>query len=194
VTLRLKLVTAPAAEPLSVSQLKTHLRIDHNDEDDDLEDLIIEARQKLESDMRRAFITQTWRMSLDGWPTLDEILLPRPPLQSVTSIVYKDSEGTPTTWSSSAYIVDTDSEPGRIVLAYGETWPSLTLYPANPIQVTFVPGYGDGADDVPGNVKRALKLLCGHWYENREGTVSGTIARDIPMAVESLIWMDRNFP
>lgn len=193
-TLRLKLVTAPAAEPLSVSQLKTHLRIDHNDEDDDLTALIVEAREKLESDMRRAFITQTWRMSLDGWPTLDEILLPRPPLQSVTSVVYKDSEGNSTTWSSSAYIVDTDSEPGRIVLAYGETWPSLTLYPANPIQITFVAGYGDAADDVPGNVKRALKLLCGHWYENREGTVSGTIVRDIPMAVESLIWMDRNFP
>ncbi|RTR01943.1 head-tail connector protein [Halomonas nitroreducens] len=33
----------------------------------------------------------------------------------------------------------------------------------------------------------AMLLLVGHWYENRESVVLGTIASDLPMAVDALI-------
>ena len=90
------------------------------------------------------------------------------------------------------YIVDISSEPGRVVLAYGKSWPSTTLQPANGICIEFDAGYGDAAADVPAAVKQAMLLLIGHLYENREAvTDKSTVV--LPMAVESLLWKNRVF-
>jgi uncharacterized phiE125 gp8 family phage protein len=189
----IKQTAAPAVEPVTVAEAKAHMRVDISDDDDYITALIVAAREYIEGATRRALITQTWRYSLDGWPDGDEIVLPKPPLQSVTSIVYKDEDGTANTWSSSGYIVDTDSDPGRVVLAYGESWPSVTLYPAAPIQITYKAGYGDAAANVPGHLRHAIKFLVAHWYENREPVTVGQVARDVPLAVDSLIWLYRAF-
>lgn len=191
--MRLKLATPPASEPVSLAEAKEQLRIDHSDEDGFITGLIEAARLYFEEAARRAFITQTWRLSLDEWPDdSDEIELPRPPLQSVTSVVYTDEDGNATTWSTDDYIVDTDSEPGRIVLASNKNWPGVTLYPANPIQITFVAGYGNDSTDVPATYRQGIKLLIGHWYENREATVEATVKK-IPLAADSLIWLNRAY-
>lgn len=181
----------PVTEPVSLIEAKTHCRVDIDEDDTHFTNVLIPAaRRYVESVSRRSFITQTWRLSLDDWPHGDEIQLPRPPLVSVSSVVYKDQDGNSTTWASSNYIVDTDSEPGRVKLTYNNTWPSETLYPALPVQITYVAGYGD-ADDVPEEYKQAILLLIGHWYENREAI--GTVGQPIALAVESLIWVDRVF-
>lgn len=184
----LKRTVDPASEPVSLDEAKLHLRVDGDDEDDFIAGLLVAAREYFEETTRRALISQTWRLSLDEWP--DEIELPKPPLVSVTSITYKDDVGAQTTLSSSVYLVDTESEPGRIVLASGQSWPAGTLYPVNPIQVTYVAGYG-AATAVPERMKQAIKLLLGHWYENREATVAGTIMKEIPLGIDSLIWLNR---
>lgn len=187
-----KLVTGPAKEPLATDQLRHHLRVDIRDDDTYLDNLVIAARRYFEGTTKRALITQTWRANLEAWPDENEISLPRPPLQSVTSLVYKDAAGDPTTWDASNYIVDTDSEPGRIVLASDASWPSLTLYPVNPITVTFVAGFGDDSSDIPEQMKLCLQMLVGHWYENREPISFGT-PKMIPFTIESLIWLNRFF-
>lgn len=189
----LKQTVAPAAEPVSLAEAKAHLRVDIDDDDDYISGLISAARQYVETATRRAFISQTWRLSLDRWPAGDAIELRKPPLASVSSIVYRDSDGASTTWGTSNYIVDTDSEPGRIVLADGASWPSVTLYPVNPIQVTYVAGYGAAGSSVPQYLRHAVLLLVAHWYENREAILVGTIARDLPLAVESLIYLNRAY-
>lgn len=187
-----KLVTAPATEPVTIAEQKLHSRVDITDDDDLIAAQIAAARRWLEGVKRRAFITQTWRLNLDAWPVGNEIALPNPPLQSVSSIKYYDESNNETTWNNSNYLVDTDSEPGRVVLAYNKTWPTeATLYPVNPIRIEFVAGYGAAAD-VPETDKQAIMLLVGHWYENRETTMHVDL-RTIPFAVESLMWFDRNF-
>jgi uncharacterized phiE125 gp8 family phage protein len=188
----LKRTVEPTEEPVSLDEAKSQCRVDTSDDDTFITGLIVAARQYVEGASRRAFITQTWRLSLDEWPGDDEIELPKPPLVSVTSVIYKDTVGAQTTLSSSLYIVDTDSEPGRVKLAYGESWPSDTLYPANPIQITYVAGYGAAAA-VPAWVKQAIKLIVGHWYENREETIAGTIIKGIPLGADSLIWLNRGY-
>lgn len=186
--------SAPAVEPLSLDEAKLHLRVDIGDDNELITALIVAARQYVEGATNRALISQTWRLSLDYWPYANCIRLPKPPLQSVTSLVYLDEDGNQTTWDASNYIVDTDSEPGRLVLADDASWPSLTLYPSNPIRVTYVAGYGDEGSDVPEHLRLALKLLIGHWYENREAIVStGAVPKEIPLAVESLINLHRVF-
>lgn len=183
----LSLVTAPAAEPITLAEAKAHLRVDITDDDSLITALITAARQHVEVITRRQLITATWDLTLDTWPDGDTILVPLPPLQSVTSITYKDSAGTVYTLPTIDYIVDTAEEPGRVVLAYGKTWPSTTLYPAGAITVRFTAGYGAAAA-VPQAIKQALLLMIGHWYENREAVAGGTVQREVPFAVEALLW------
>lgn len=189
----LKQTSAPATEPITITEAKLQCRVEISDDDDLFNNIIIPgARQYIEDAARRAFITQTWRLSLDKWPDCNYIQLPKPPLISVTSVTYTDNAGSATVLSSALYGVDTDSEPGRVVLNYGEVWPSNTLRTMNPIQIVYVAGYG-AASAVPARFKQAILLLVGHWYENREGVMLGTISKEIELAVESLIWVDRVF-
>lgn len=184
----LTMVTAPSVEPVSLADAKTHLRVSVSDDDDLITALIATARQWAEAFTRRALITQVWDLFLAEWPEDDEFEIPLPPLQSVTSVTYKDTDGNSSTFSSDDYIVDTDSEPGRVVLAYGESWPSTSLYPSNPITVRFTAGYGDAATDVPEAIRQAILLLVGHLYENREGTIGVGNMQVLPLGVEALLW------
>ncbi|WP_312378837.1 head-tail connector protein [Pseudomonas oryzihabitans] len=43
------------------------------------------------------------------------------------------------------------------------------------------------------DVEQAILLLVGHWYANREAVVIGTIASDVPLAVERLLWYRKRF-
>lgn len=159
-------------------------------EDDLLSHYIGTAREYCEDFQNRAYCTQTWDLKLDDWPDQDYIEIPLPPLQSVTYIKYKDSDGVEYTVDTADYIVDTATFKGRVVLAYGESWPSVSLYPASPITIRFVAGYGAAAA-VPKKAKQAMLLLVGHWNERREAAITGTISKDIEHGVEALLWRDR---
>lgn len=196
----LKLITPPAVEPVTLNEAKAHMRVDGTDEDSLIEQLIKVARRWCEKYQRRAYITQTWELWLDGWPqdaagnSSDYIYIPRPPLQSVSSVKYYDTDDVEYTLDGADYFVDDKSEPGRIVLAYGKSWPSTTLRPANGICVTFVTGYGNTGDDVPGEVKQAILLLVAHWFEHREAVQIGSgrsISREVEFAVRALLGPSR---
>lgn len=188
----LTLVAEPATEPIDTDdELKTHLRIDHNEEDDLLDGLVEAARKTFEEMTHRALITQTWRYTLDAWPDGRIIALPRPPLQSVSSISYVDEDGNESTWGASNYVVDVAG--GRIALAASANWPSVSLYPIGAIRITYVAGYGAAGSAVPRQMRQAIKLLVGHWYENREATMSGAIAREVPMGLKALIYLNRAY-
>lgn len=182
----LKLITAPATEPVTLTEAKAHLRVDFSDDDTYIGVLITAARQWAEEFTRRAFVTQTWDLTGDTWPAGDRIVLPLGNLQSVTSVTGTDESGTVTTVSSSSYVVDTSGEPGRIVLKSASAWPSTTVRPGG-FAVRFVCGYGAAAA-VPEAVKAGIKLLIGHLYENREDVVVGVMATQVPMGARALLW------
>jgi uncharacterized phiE125 gp8 family phage protein len=187
------LITPPAVEPVSLDEAKLHLRVDGQEEDDLITGYLTAAREVCEDESRRAFITQTREAVLDCWPAAPWIALPRSPLQSVVSIKYTDSQGVEHTWPSSEYIVDTASSPGRVRLAYGKWWPWATLQPGTAIRVRYVAGYGDDAADVPQKYRQAIKLLVGHYYENREAVTAQVRFNlaPIPLGVRSLLMVDR---
>lgn len=191
--MKTKLITAPEATPVSVAELKTHCRITFDEDDTYVEALLAAAIIHLEGITRRKFITQKWELFLDCWPGGAEIILPYGDCSAVDSVVYKDRDGNPTTWDASNYVVDTDSVPGRIVIAYDESWPAETLYEVNPISVTFDTGYGTVGTDVSEALRHAIKILVCHWYENREVVATGTIVQNIPKTVDALIWPCRLF-
>jgi len=187
----LKLIIPPTTEPITLQEAKNHLRVDGTDDDVLIQSLITTAREYCEAFQNRAYITQTWEMTLDSFPQMP-LKLPRPPLQSVSSIKYIDQNGVETLFDAANYIVDTDSEPGRITLVPGIFWPSVILKPIGGVKIRFVAGYGD-ATKVPMMVKQAILLLIGHWYENREATAE-RLPREIEFAVHALLWPDRVVP
>ena len=137
-------------------------------ETDELTAIVRGAREHFERICKRSFLTQTWQMRMRSFPGW-EIEVPMPPLQSVTSIAYTDTNGDAQTVDASDYIVDIYGILGRIEPAFGETWPVARDIP-NSVVVTFVAGYGDAASDVPEDLKRAIKLLGGTMYNTRESS------------------------
>lgn len=163
--------------------------MDGSDEDDYINDLIKASREYCEEYTRRTLATQTIEAYLDYFPYSDEIELPRPPLQSVTSVKYKTSAGIEIIMTTGTdYLTDADSLFGRIVLPYGKNWPSFTPYPINPIKIQYVAGYSE-SNPIPKMIKQAMFLLIGHWYMNREAVISGSISKEIEFAVKALLSM-----
>lgn len=161
-----KLITAPEAEALTLTDVKKFLRIDGTDEDDVLNDLIKSARDYAEKYQNRKLITQTWELYLDEWP--NGFIEISPSLQSVTSVKYTTKDGVENTFDSSNYIVDAVSLIGKIVLKDGKTWPSDTLQAVNGIVIRYVCGYGAAGSNVPELTKMGMKVLIAHRYLNRE--------------------------
>jgi len=85
------------------------------------------------------------------------------------------------------YIVeDNGAGCGRIVLAYGKSWPSFTPYPSNPVTIEFVCGW-TAASDVPRKIKQACLMICADLYENREAQSSSQFAYQENETVKALL-------
>ena len=188
------LVTAPAAEPISVTDAKSHLRVVGSDDDSYITALIVAARQYAENFTRRTLITQTWDIKLNHFPcdARQLIELPFSPLQSVTSISYVDAQGVTQTWDSSLYMVDSDAVPAQIVPVYGEVYPS-TRDQINAVTIRMVTGYGDAGSDVPQEIIQAMLMHIGHLYEHRESYTQAGVVTAVPMATDTLLYPYRDF-
>lgn len=160
-----------------------------------IEDLITASREHCEKTQQRAYITQTWVMKLDAFPGSSMpsksriIEIPRPRLQSITHIKYKDTDGVEQTLDTSVYVVSTfNDQGGSVSLAHNQSWPTV-LSEADAVTITFVAGYGDTAAKIPKDIISAIKLILGDLYEHREAQVDiGDLK--VNRAVESLLARD----
>lgn len=202
---------APAAEPITLAELKAHLKIEVDDEDDVLDGLITSAREWIERWTGRAFVARTVETRLDRFPlpfdpvSLDYIApgqaatkaisLPIGPVRSVTSIEYIDSAGSLITWAASSYQVDTVSPIARIAPAFGAYYPATRHGDFGAVRITYEVGYAPGsgspvdyAENIPKRVKQAIKLLAGHWEANRTAVQTGAISKEVEFSLTSLLW------
>ena len=208
----LSLVTPPSEEPVSIDEVRAHLRLEDGDDTENtlLLGLIKAARRRVEVILRRQIVTATYDLFLDEFPNrfwradhwgpgeatprqgddlggilgTHAIVIPRPPLQSITSVSYLDNDGNSQVIDSSDYDVDTNSEPSRIVPRPEFAWPVPGIFP-NAVTVRFMAGYGD-ASSVPEEIKLAIKFLVHHWYENRSETTNVRLEQT-PVGVASIL-------
>ena len=174
-----KVTSEPAAEPMTLSEAKTWLKIDSDTTEDALvTSLIVSARQTAESFCNRAFITQTIAQSFD---TLSEFNLVRSPVQSITSITYLDANGTSQTLSTDVYELNTYSYPNSIRLKHNQVFPSTSDVVGNVI-VTYVAGYGDASTDIPNLIIDACKVIVRDYYKNRDNPT-----RKFPTLAENML-------
>jgi uncharacterized phiE125 gp8 family phage protein len=187
--------TQPAVEPLTLNEVKLHLRLAvdsegataYTTEDAYLTRLITVARMSLESQLGRSFITQTRVLYLDEFPSGDFISLPYPKIQSVTAFKYRlENENG---YNSSFLNFDVDSAgtfSGGIFLKPDYEWPSDTLYPESAIEIEYKCGYGDTATTVPEPIKQAMLILIADYYEHRNEVILGATVNRINDAIDSL--------
>lgn len=185
----LVLVTAPTVEPVTLTQVKAHLgNIQSTDFDALLGTYIAAVREHLdgaEGILGRALVRQTWDMRLDEFE--DEIRIPLPPLQSVTSVKYVGSNGVLQTMAAGDYqVIGLGTKwPATLIPAYGECWPSTYDNPES-VTVRFVAGYPDnGASppnltaNIPAGITAAMLLLVGDLWKYRE-TVAPSALAELP--------------
>ena len=183
------IVTAPGTEPVTASELRSHLIVDSTQlPDADANALITDARTEIEQRLNLAMISQSWRLSLDYWPggteqwwdgvreasinsiyvqnTMASVELPRWPLTSITSVtVYDEDSNAVVVTVADTFDVDTYRLPGRVTLKRGAVWP-VALRANNAIQIVYVSGYANAAA-VPAPMKRAVKQLAAYLYAHR---------------------------
>lgn len=182
----LKILTQPAVEPVTRTQAIQQTYAESELDKQFLDDAITTARIETERYCDSAFITQTWKQYLDCFPS-DIIRLRKDPIQSVTSIKYIDTDGVQQTLvEGTDYQVDTVSTPPRIIPEPGITWPSVEYGRMNAVEIEYIAGYGDTEADVPWPIKKAILMLVGHYYENREEATSDTV-KSVPHGWEAIL-------
>lgn len=184
----LSLVTDATEEPVSLDELKSHLRLDIDDDDAYLAGCITAARHWVEGQTKRSILTKTYDYSIDydwSWNGYSyRIDLPLNPVKSISgtspevfSITYVDVNGVTQTLAQSQYTLVNRQHHSYIVPAYDVEWPTVRCVP-NAVTVRFQAGDGD---NIPQELHRAIMILAGHFYEYRETSM------DAPKAVEALI-------
>lgn len=157
---------APSVEPVTTADQKTFMRVDHSAEDSLIGALITAARLEVENYTGLQLITATYVMRMDRFPV--QIIVPKPPLQSVTSLAYNDTDGAAQTLTENTdFKADIYRLPGRIVPAVNAVWPT-TYGDLNDVTLTYKAGYGDASTDVPDPLIQAVKMITAHLYEHRE--------------------------
>ena len=129
---------SPVTNPVSLTEAKLHLRVDHSTDDSLISSQIDAATEWCEKYEGQAYVMRSYKAYLPRFQT--EITLPFPPLVTVSSVQYYDTAGDLQTLSTDVYTVDNDSMPGRIYLTYGQNWPSTYPVPKAVI-ITYTTGY-----------------------------------------------------
>jgi uncharacterized phiE125 gp8 family phage protein len=181
--MRRYIVNPPAVEPLTLTETKRWLRVDHADDDTLITGLIKSARERIEGRTGRAIMAQTWRIVLDRWPGEARVPLPVLPVLSVSAVRVLDAAGTPAVLASTLYAIEPGSEPP--VLAVKS--------PPNPgrvrggIEIDAVAGYGIAAADCPEPLRLALRHLVTEAYAARGPLAAGEAVAPTGFDVDALI-------
>ena len=161
---------APASEPVTTAEAKSHLRVDISDDDTLIAGLVTAARQYAELYTGQSFIERTYRADLPDF--FDDMCLPFGPVTAISSVKYYDtsSPNALQTWAASNYTLQRD----RVRRNNGVSFPSVGVQYDN-VQITYTAGWLDQssprAANIPDTVKQAILLMVGDLYENREANI-----------------------
>jgi len=177
------LLTAPAAEPLSLADAKAFLRVEHDDDDIIIASLVASARNHVEALTRCGLITQTWRLALDRWPDNGRVAPKLGPLRALIAARVFNEANVPSSLDAASFVVD---RAGGVIAAPCWSLPVPGRSTAG-IELDIEIGFGDAASDVPPALLNAIRMLVVHWYENRSLVAIGQTVAMMPASVNAMI-------
>lgn len=191
----LKRISPPASLPFTLTEVKRHLREDSDDQDGLIEMLMQAAVDHAEGPdgfLGRALIDQTWDLYLDEFPEVGSaIKIPLPPLIEVVGLFYLDASSMEQEYDAANYVADVASQPGRIMIANSQSWPTVVSDTPNIARIRFRAGYlstdSPPVANVPSDIKAGLLLYIGALYEHREETVVGQTVARLPWGADALL-------
>ena len=153
----------PAVEPVSLAEAKAYLRVEHDDEDALIANLIEAARGYVEMATKRALIAQTWRFVYNAWPLAGLLQLPVAPVRQLVAARIYDAANVPHAVDTTAFVVDVTAATLGFV-----PWPLPA--PARKIagvELDVEVGYGPAGTDVPEPLRQTIRMLVAEAYEKR---------------------------
>lgn len=157
-------LTSPATEPVTLTEAKAQLLVDHNEDDNLITGLISVARAKAENYCNRYFADATAALLFTAFPDdlSDPVQIPVPDVQSVDAVSYIDADNASQSLAGTTF----DAE-------YQYLWPS-SQWPTSDVQgVRVAVTVGAPVEIVA--VKQAILIMITDLYENRGSTVVGSI-------------------
>ena len=176
-------LTPPAVEPVTLAEMRAHLRLGVTSEEDLLAALIKAARQTLEAEIGLCLINQTWRLHFDGWPRDGLVLIPKFPVREVVAVTAYQPDGEPVAIPAGALRLNATSRPARLCLASR----GADIARLHDLEVDFLAGYGDTGTDVPDALKHAILSLVAHWYEFRGAVAPDSQPVSFPPGFDRLV-------
>ena len=187
----IQIITPNTTLPVTLAEAKLHLKLDSDTTDDSLvTNLIYVAQEIVEDYCRIRLLTTVEELYLDRFPNSYDIWLNKWPISAITYLKYIDANGTTQTLSSSAYVADTNSKPGKISLNYMQYWPIAQIVD-NSVWIRYSVGFGTSTSSIPYVFKQSILMIVGHMYQNREEIVTNTHIEHIPWGAKYLMDMNR---
>jgi len=179
-----QVITPASTYPVSLTEAKSHLKVDTTADDTYIESIIKAATQLSEEYTNRFFIDTVIEQTCSSFADLQTLFKSK--VSSVVTVRYYDNDNSLQTLNPTIYNALLNYEPSQIQLADGQSFPSITKR-NDAVVARYTVGYGAAASDVPDVIKQAILLTIGNFYQNRNSVVIGRIATELPMNVKWLL-------
>jgi uncharacterized phiE125 gp8 family phage protein len=171
---------------LPVEEMKDHLRMGSGFADDAMQDGLIEtylraAMAAIEARIGKMLFQRRFLWVLDAWRDAEQAL-PVAPVAGIASLTLVDAAGAETIVPPASYRLVKDTHRPRLA-GRGTALPTIPTDGA--VKVVFDAGFGAAWTDIPVDLRQAVLLLAGEYYEHRHD--DGAQTAGLPFGVVTLI-------
>lgn len=172
---------------LPVEEMKDHLRLGSGFADDGLQDGLIEtylraAMAAIEGRIGKMLFQRRFLWVLDCWRDGSDQALPVAPVTGIVSVTLVDASEAEVVVPATAYRLIPDLHRPRLA----GKGAALPVIPGEgSVKVVFDAGFGSAWTAVPVDLRQAVLLLAGEYYEHRHD--DGAQAAGLPFGVVTLI-------
>ncbi len=178
--MKTELIYDAAAEPITLSEACAQCRIDNSDSNPLLRIYIAAAREYIENWAWTSLSQATYAFYFDEWAPEYKIYYP---INSIDSFEYKNADNT---GDYDGLLTDYHYSPHSGLIVLGDSAMDDLYEQPNAVKITASVG-NENTGKIAAEIKLAMLLMIGHWYENRENTITGTVINEIPLGARDLL-------
>lgn len=156
-----KVTSPPTSGPVTVEEVRQRCRIDSDEDDADINEMIREACDHVERYCNLRICPQQIELRCDGFSDFSR--LPVGPANAVTSVAYVDVAGSTQVLPDSVYeMIEPIELEQSIILKSGQNWPQIQ--PSSRVTVVVEAGFYT----VPPAIRGAIFVYVAARFERRE--------------------------